>query len=349
MPALMSTPLPFRRLALGLFVSSLLTSAACNRSSPALAPSGGSIAPDAPVATVRGEKITAGELDEQVKGQLFQVRKQGLDQLISERLLKEEAKKRGMNEEQLLKTEVEGKVPAPTDAQIKEMYDRSASQLPPGATIDQYRDRIAEFLSRPQKQERARQYFEQLRKDANVVVILSEPRKEVEAKGPARGPEDAKVTIVEFSDFQCPFCSRAHDTVEQVMQSYPGKVRLVFRQFPLDFHKQAPKAAEAALCANEQGKFWEYHDILFKNQEKLEPAELKLHATATGLDPAKFASCLDGSKFAGAVKSDTEAGKKAGVSGTPAFFINGVMLSGAQPLEEFKRVIDQELGASKVN
>ena len=351
MRALMTAP-HFVRFGFGSLLVCTLALVGCNRSNSALAPStssGGALSPDTAVATVRGQKITAAELDETVKAQLFQARKQGLEQMITERLIQEEAKKRNLTEEQFLKAEVDDKVPPPTEAQIKEMYDRSASQLPPGATLEQYRERIAEFMVRPQRQERAKQLFEQLRKDANVVVTLSEPRKQVEAKGPSRGPKDAKITIVEFSDFQCPFCSRAHDTVEQVMQAYPGKLRLVFRHFPLDFHKQAPKAAEAAMCADEQGKFWEYHDVLFKNQQKLEPADLKAHASVVGLDAGKFGSCLDSSKFAQAVKADTEAGKKVGVSGTPAFFINGVMLSGAQPYEEFKRVIDQELGTAAVN
>ena len=117
----------------------------------------------------------------------------------------------------------------------------------------------------------------------------------------------------------------------------------MFRHFPLEFHKKAPKAAEAALCANEQGKFWEFHDQLFKNQQKLEVDELKEHAKALGLDAAKFDECLDSGKIAAQVKEDTAAGKKVGVTGTPAFFINGVMLSGAQPIEEFKGVIDAEL------
>jgi protein-disulfide isomerase len=133
--------------------------------------------------------------------------------------------------------------------------------------------------------------------------------------------------------------------VEQVMQSYAGKVKLVFRHFPLDFHPHAQKASEASLCANEQGKFWEYHDLLFKNREKLEPANLKEYAAQLGLDAAKFSACVEGGKFAGQVKEDSEAGRKVGVSGTPAFFINGVMLSGAQPFDEFKKVIDAELAA----
>jgi protein-disulfide isomerase len=153
------------------------------------------------------------------------------------------------------------------------------------------------------------------------------------------------VTLVEFSDFQCPYCGKAHDTVEQVMQAYAGKVRLVFRQFPLNFHQNAGKAAEAALCANEQGKFWEYHDVLFKNQQTLDIAQLKEHAKSVGLEGGSFGTCLDQGKYKKAVDDDLAAGQKVGVTGTPAFFVNGVQLSGAIPFEEFKRVIDQELAS----
>jgi protein-disulfide isomerase len=314
------------------------------------------MAPDTVVATFNSEKITARQLDEHVKDQLaalekqkFEIRKNGLESMIIEKLVKAEADQKGMTKEQYLKAEIDSKITPPSDEQIKKVYDQNASRLPPGSTLESFRERIVEYLNGPQKQERGKQLFDGLKKKANVAVMLTEPpasRKQVEAKGPTRGPQNAKVTVVEFSDFQCPFCGRAHDTVEQVMQSYAGKLRLVFRQFPLDFHQNAAKAAEAALCANEQGKFWEYHDVLFKNQDKLEVPKLKEHATAMGLDGAKFADCLDSGKQAAAVKSDMEAGQQVGVTGTPAFFINGVMLSGAQPLDEFKKVIDKELATN---
>jgi protein-disulfide isomerase len=302
--------------------------------------------PNTVVATLKDDKITLSDLDEAAGAQLYQVRRQALDQLIMERLIKNAASKKNQTEEQFLKAEIDDKITPPSDEQIKEMYDKSAAQLPPGATFEEYKPRIADFLTRPQKQEKARALFDQLKKEAEVKVTLSEPRKQVEAKGPARGPDSAKITIVEFSDFECPFCSRANETVDKVMEAYAGKVRLVFRHYPLDFHKKAPKAAEASLCANEQGKFWEYHNQLFANQQKLDPPQLKEHATSVGLDAAKFSECLDSGKMASVVQADMAAGKKAGVNGTPAFFINGVMLSGAQPLEEFKRVIDQELATN---
>src|SRR6185295_5027167 len=161
-------------------------------------------------------------------------------------------------------------------------YEKNKEGMPPGTTLDMVKPRIIDFMTRDQKGTLVRAMFEDLKTKAGVEIMLAapkKPKKEVEATGPSRGPQGAKVTIVEFSDFQCPFCSKAHDTVEEVMQTYAGKVRLVFRHFPLEFHAQAPKAAEAAACANEQGKFWEYHDVLFKNQQKLQPEDLKAHAS----------------------------------------------------------------------
>ncbi|MGQ0508722.1 MAG: thioredoxin domain-containing protein [Myxococcaceae bacterium] len=322
--------------------------------------SGPDLAPDFEVATFAGQKITAAQLDEKVKPQLqeaeeefqkqkFQVRQQTLDRMILESLLEAEAKKRGLpNGEAVLKSEVDDKVPTPPDDKVKQLYEASASRLPPGATLEQYKGQIIDFLTRQEKQDKARAFFDGLKKNANVVVKLPEPtkpRKQVEAKGPSRGPDDAKITVVEFSDFECPFCQKGHDTMDEVLKAYDGKIKMYFRQFPLDFHPHAQKAAEASLCANEQGKFWPYHDSLFKNREKLEVPQLKEYAAAVGMDAAKFNACLEQSKFAAQVKEDMEAGRKVGVSGTPAFFINGVMLSGAQPVEEFKKIIDSELAS----
>jgi protein-disulfide isomerase len=152
------------------------------------------------------------------------------------------------------------------------------------------------------------------------------------------------VTIVVFADFECPYCSRAAETVEKVRRAYGDKVRLVFRHFPLSFHPKAPLAAQAGACADEQGRFWELHDALFESGE-LEPDALKAQASRLGLDGKQFDACLDSGRAAAIVERDQAAGAKLGVTGTPAFFINGVMLSGAQPEEAFHRIIDEELKA----
>jgi protein-disulfide isomerase len=167
---------------------------------------------------------------------------------------------------------------------------------------------------------------------------------EVAADGrPARGPENAPVTIIEFSDFECPYCLRAHPTVQQVLSTYGDRVRFVYRHYPLPNHPNARPAAEASACAHEQGKFWPYHDRLFSSAGKLSAADLKQHAVELGLDAAQFNACVDGRKYRADVDADMQVAEKAGVSGTPAFFINGRVLGGAQPFEAFQRVIEDEL------
>jgi protein-disulfide isomerase len=163
----------------------------------------------------------------------------------------------------------------------------------------------------------------------------------------AKGPANAPVTIIEFSEFQCPFCSRVLPTMEQIAKEYPQDVRIVFKHNPLSFHKDAPLASEASMAAGEQGKFWEYHDILFKNQRALTREDLEKYAQELQLDMAKFKSALDSGKFKKQIAEDMELANKVGARGTPNFFVNGTKLVGAKPFEEFKKAIDAELGSAR--
>ncbi len=160
---------------------------------------------------------------------------------------------------------------------------------------------------------------------------------------PFLGGEDAKLTILEYSDFQCPYCSKVVPTVHQIAEAYGDTVKIVFRNFPLSFHQFAQKAAEASECANVQGKFWEMHDKLFANNGALTVPDLKLYAGQLGLDQAKFDACLDNGDMAAEVTKDFEAGTSSGVQGTPAFIIGGEQISGAQPFDAFKAIIDKKL------
>ena len=176
--------------------------------------------------------------------------------------------------------------------------------------------------------------------------IFQEPqRTEVATAGyPTRGPATAPVTIVEFSDFECPFCGRLFPTLKAVEKNYPSQVRIVYRQYPLRrIHPLAQKAAEASLCAGEQGRFWEMHDSLFGDQEHLTVDALKARAVALKLDTAAFNACLDSGKEAAAIDKDIEEGAKAGVTGTPAMFVNGRLLVGAQPFAAIQAIIEDEL------
>jgi len=328
---------------------------ACSKQATSAAPSAGGTAPDRVVATFNGGKITAGELETQARPQIaelenkmYQAKRQALEQMAMEKIVKAEADKAGLSEQDYIKKKLdEVPVQQPTEAQERQFYERlkSGGQIPPEATFESLKDRIGQALVNQQRQGQMQKIVQDLQKQANLKIDLPQPRVQVAADGPARGPKDAPVTIVEFSDFECPYCGAAHDTVEQVMNTYAGKVRLVYRQFPLSFHPHAAKAAEASLCALDQGKFWEYHDVLFKNQKKLEPTDLKAHATEVGMDGQKFGQCLDSGEKKKAVDADQQAGLQAGVGGTPAFFINGIFLNGAQPIDEFKKVIDGELAS----
>ncbi|HEX5035765.1 MAG TPA: thioredoxin domain-containing protein [bacterium] len=166
---------------------------------------------------------------------------------------------------------------------------------------------------------------------------------DIGANSPTLGPADAPVTVVCFSDFQCPFCKRAAPTFRQLVDEYKGKVRIAFRQHPLPMHKNAMGAAKASLAANEQGKFWEYHDLLFENQQNLSEENLIKLAQKAGLNVPKFTKDMKSTKFDQQIQEDTNFSMKVGASGTPAFFINGVALKGAKPLASFKEVIDRLL------
>jgi protein-disulfide isomerase len=314
--------------------------------------------PSVTVAVVNGQEVKGSDLDKQVQDQLtattdefsekiHEIRKQGLEQLVDEKIIDLEAKAKGVDKETLMKTEVKDKITPPTDEEVQGFYDRVVKGRNP-VSLEDAKPQITQQLMQEKATTRIKTYLDELKAKYGVKTSLPTPpvqRKEVEAVGPAKGPANAKVTIVEFSDFECPYCSRAIVTVDEVVKKYGDKVRLVFRQFPLPFHEHAGKAAEAALCAGEQGKFWEMHDKLFANQRALEVEQLSGYAKDIGVDQAKFDECLKSGKMAATIKKDTEAGKAVGVTGTPAFFINGRMLSGAQPLDAFTEIIDSELAA----
>ena len=186
---------------------------------------------------------------------------------------------------------------------------------------------------------------EELRGKTDVEVYLRAPRTEVGFDPTrVRGNPNAPVTIVEFSDFQCPFCQRVQGTLRDLLKKYDGKVKLAYRDFPLgEMHRRAEAAAEASRCAGEQGKFWEYHDLLWTDPSKLDPAALSGYATRLALDEIRFNACVTSGRYKADIEKDLRDGAKAGVSGTPAFVINGVFLGGAQPASEFEKTIDAEL------
>lgn len=308
-----------------------------------------SAAPDA-LAIVGDVTITQSQFDAKAAARLialrqqeYDVKRQVLDEMIGEILLNKAAAGRGVSLDELLAQEVEAKLVPPADADAKQVYEQVKGRYPNRTEAD-----LTVEIKASQRQQRyqmrRQEFVRELRDKASVKVMLDPPRVAVDAgNGPAKGPQTAPVTLVEFSDFQCPYCGRVFPTLKRIEDRYGDKLRFVFRQFPLAMHPLAPKAAEAAACAQEQGKFWEFHDRLFTNQGKLQIADLKQHAVELGFDADKFNQCLDAGKHEADWKKDLEDGARYGVSGTPAIFVNGRMVSGARPYEEFTRVIDEEL------
>ncbi|HKC60852.1 MAG TPA: thioredoxin domain-containing protein [Myxococcales bacterium] len=310
------------------------------------------------VAVVDGKPVIYGEVEKEQGGKLVQaeikaltelydVRRNAVEQYVTKRLLEDEAKAKGETLEQWFDKELLGMVAAPSDEEKKKFYEQNKSQMG-GQTYDQIKDRIATHLKQQKGREQLAKVVDDLKSKRGFKLTLAQPnlpRIEVAATGPSRGPENAPVTIVEFSDFQCPYCGREYPVVERLMKEYDGRVRLVFRHFPLDFHNFAQKAAEAGACAADQGgeKFWKLHDRMFTNQQKLAVDDLKGYAKDLGLDSARFDKCLDGSEKRALVESDEKAGQEAGVTGTPAFFVNGIFINGAVPYEQFKDAVEREL------
>jgi protein-disulfide isomerase len=275
----------------------------------------------------------------------FEARRRMLDEMIAEELFSREAKARGTTPDALVQQEVMSQVMPVSDADVVAWYRANQDRVQ-GAPIEQVGEQIRQFLQQQQVSRASAALIERLKAKTKVVeVTLDPPRLVVAIPADARtmGPPEAPVQFVAFSDFQCQFCAKAAPLMKQIVGRYGDKVRIVFRDFPLPIHPLATKAAEAARCANVQGKFWDYHDRLFANQQALSEGDLKRHARDLGLDAVAFATCLDTGTFAAAVQADLTEGRSYGIGSTPTFFINGRLISGALPLEAFSQVIDEEL------
>jgi protein-disulfide isomerase len=302
-------------------------------------------------AVVDGSSITISELDDWIRDDLYRqeiagnspsqmhlLRTEGLRRMIEERVMEAEASRSNLDPSQVLERELEALGPI-TDEEVESFYAERADRLK-GATLEELTPRIREYL----QQKRASAAVARLREQANVAVLLEPPRVAVEGDGPALGPAEAAVTIVEFSDFQCPFCERAIPVLKELRERYPNDVRVVYRHFPLDsIHPRARPAAEASLCAHDQGKFWPYHDKLFENPAALADDDLRRYATELELDADRFERCVAERPHREAVEADAAAASEAGVNGTPAFFVNGIFIEGAQPASTFIELIDAEL------
>jgi predicted DsbA family dithiol-disulfide isomerase len=306
---------------------------------------------DSPAAIVDGRNISLAALEAKAQGRLvpiqaqeYDVRRQVLDEAVDQILLEEEAARRGISVEKLIQVEIEVKIKPVTPDQVLAVYETYRERYGAMAEDDALKQ-IESRLRQARIKQRRSEFLDSLRFKSQIAIYLEPPRQAVNAEDArSKGPVNAPVTLVEFGDFQCPWCSRSVATLRQVEQRYSGKVRLVFRDFVTPgFHFGAPKAAEAASCANEQGKFWAMYDKLFDHQSDLSVPALKQYAAGLGLNSETFNQCLDSDRYAAKWRHDTEEAKGYGIDSTPTFFVNGRMLAGAQTLDVFSQVIDEEL------
>ncbi len=290
----------------------------------------------------------AGHAEAQQKS--YDGKRSALDAIVAEALIAEAAKKKSMSPEAFEQAEIKARIKPVGEADVVTFYQSNINQMQ-GRSLEVMAPAIRRYLQDQQTDTARTALIAELRKSGpRVSVLFDAPRYEVEvtAADPAIGSSSAPVTLVEFSDFQCPFCQRVAPTLKQVKDTYGDKVRVVWKDFPLtQIHPQAFKAGEAAHCAADQGKFWEYHDRLFANQQALQPTDLKKYAADLGLDATAFATCLDTSKHGERVRDGVAEGSRLGVNSTPTIYINGRVLSGAQPYEVIASVIDEELSKSK--
>ncbi|HKS30349.1 MAG TPA: thioredoxin domain-containing protein [Pyrinomonadaceae bacterium] len=293
------------------------------------------VAPNAVLASVSGRSITYGELNEQLKPaisdlrlRLYEAERQAIDDRINEILMEAEAGRRKITRDDLIRVEIFDKLRRPTEADVARFYEENRSRIQ--GTLEARRTEIATFLEAMERSRLEQALTDRLRSTAQIRILLPEPAGYVQRVSadddPSRGPQTAPVTVVMFTDFQCPACSATHPVLDEVIKKYGTRVRLVVRDFPLDMHPNARKAAEAAGAANAQGKFFEYINVLYRNQQALDVPSLKRYASDLGLDRARFDAELDGGKYAAEVAKDVAEGRSYGITGTPTIFVNGVRL-----------------------
>lgn len=312
-------------------------------------------ASDSTIATIDGETITESQLDQKagkrmmrVLSQAYEIKREVLDEIIEQKLLEKEAKKRGGTIETLLNTEVKSKAKEPSEVELKTIYEMNKTTRFKDKSFDDVEESLRQNLKFQKERMAYDALVSSLKKNSKIDVKLERPSVEVSVDDdPSQGNPNAPVKLIEFSEFQCPFCKRARPTIEKILSTYKDKIYYVFRDFPLSFHKNAKNASLAANCAHDQGKYWEFSSELWEIQQSLSPEKFTDIAQKLGLDQEKFKQCYDSRKYDREIDKDQEDGIDVGVSGTPAYFINGKFLSGAQPFESFREIIEEELAKQK--
>src|SRR5579872_6798270 len=298
------------------------------------------------VAEVGGIKLTAADLQREESSKLLQARytyyqaqSKALEDLIDKTLLEQKAKSENLTVDQLMDRDIKSQVKDPTEDQMKVYYEGLETDQP----YDTVREKIIEKIRQLRTDKARAAYVKALRAQTTVTIALAPPRANVDvADAQVLGPKSAQVTLVEFADYECPYCQKVAADVKKLKADFGDKVSFTYKDFPLPMHARAEKAAEAARCASKQNKFWEFHDELFHSKE-LDVDQLKAQARALKLDSDQFDKCLDSGEQAAAVERDRKEGMRLGITGTPSFFVNGHYLSGALDYAALRQVVEQQL------
>jgi len=303
---------------------------------------------------VGGREITVAEIDEHMKSQFmlefrgqpadrqFAMRENAARDLMQKIVIEGVADKRGISPEELYEEIADG-VADPTEEDIEAWYKANHSRLQ-GRRLEDVEGQIGQHLMNESRTQALTDFLDPRFASMSMRVVLSPPRVELAATRLSRGATDARVTITSFSDYQCPYCILAEPVLSEVLSRYPDNVRIVHRHFPLEsLHAFARPAAEASMCADEQGKFWEYHQAIFDLSGKLAENSLAQIGEDLGLDTDKLKSCIEERRFKDFVDADFNAGRAIGVTGTPAFYINGIVFDGSRDADEMSRQVDLEL------
>jgi predicted DsbA family dithiol-disulfide isomerase len=307
-----------------------------------------------PAAVIDGHTITIGDVDAHLQKQfleelrrqpaqrIYEMRENAVRDLVQEHIVAAEAERLGKTPEEV-EASIQDSVTAPTDEEIAAWYERHRDRVR-GASLEDVRPAIEELLVSERRAEAERAFYAPKLAALDWRLLIDPPRQDLEPTRLTRGAEDAPVTLTVFSDYQCPYCVRAEPVLAEVLERYPDDVRLVHRHFPLDsLHPFARPAAEAAMCADEQGRFWAYHEEIFKRKGDLSKQALIDIGTDLGLDGEAFEKCVEERRYKDFVDEDFAAGRAAGVTGTPSFFVNGIAVSGGRSADDLSRQIELEL------
>ena len=302
------------------------------------------------VAVVNGQTLTATELEQnqskllQARYTYYQAERKALDEFVDDKLLEMEAQRRNISKDELLKQEVLSHITDPTDDQMKVYYEGTGSEQPFEAVREKILDSIRDLRTTRYRAA----YVQTLRAKADIRITLAPPQTDVALgkNDPIQGPATAPVKLIEFADYECPYCQKVAADVKKLKEEYGDRIAVVYKDFPLPMHAHAQKAAEAARCAGVQGRFWDFHDQLFIGKQ-LDVVQLKDTARRLKLDATAFDKCLDAGEQTAVVNGDRSQGIALGLTGTPSFFINGHFFSGAVDYSTLRATIEQQLAGNK--